>query len=206
MFDLVLVFCTAVLAPVGAYTVMIWAVQSFKGTTFDHAREYVNEVIKDLVHHRDAFQLERSNFPTYLKNDISAYLSSDEFERWVKRYRMMSQKSEASGYTSENLPYYAFTLLFVSEDSESIYESMIKNIGEEVLRLGNCTDCRLILRWFTTDDTSFHVCMAVYARTAKEQETFAQLLKIADKKTVPESENVVDPELENSLNSFKKGG
>lgn len=189
-----------VLAPPGAYTLSILGVQYFKNTDFEHARLYMHECMKDLLYKRSKFFLERTHFPQYLKNDIAAYLSETDYERWVKRFNLISKKSEESGMSSNNLPFYSFVLLVNSEENKAVYENIIRELCKNMFQLGHLTELRSYIEWSDTDDQYFKICIIVYARTASEQETFNKLITYMDSRNMGiVSNEIADPELERDL-------
>lgn len=195
-----------VLALSGAYTGIVRKLQNIKNMSKEEAKMYVGEVIKDIYYRRSSFKLENTYFPAYLKNDISAYLSQIEFEQWEKRFGMISQKAEESGTTPTGLPYYSFIVPNTSEESLEIYESMITTLCRSILSLGFCTELRVIIEWYPTNDTWYCICRVIYARTASEQEAFKRLSTYKDNRNLGiETEEIHDSELDTELNKARGG-
>lgn len=194
-----------VLALSGAFTGIVRIIQNIKKMTKEEAKMYVREIIKDIYHKRSYFKLECTYFPEDLKNDLYAYLTPTEYEQWEKRFTMISQKGEESGTTPTGLPYYSFKLPILSEESIGIYESMIRTISKDMLNSGFCTETRVIVEWYPTNEKKYFVCKVIYARTASEQESFKRLAEYKDNRKLGiTTEEVHDPELDLELSEDKE--
>ena len=195
-----------VLALSGAFTGIVKKIQDIKNMGKEETKKYVSEIIKDIYYKRSNFKLELSCFPEYMKNDISAYLTPLEFEQWKKRFGMISQRAEASGTTTTGLPYYSFILPNTSEECTGIYEEMIRAISENELTLGNCTETRVIIEWYLTNDTRYYNCQILYARTASEQVSFKRLAEYLDNRMLGiTTVEIRDPELDQELSIGREG-
>lgn len=162
------------------YVIFILAVVFYMqlfSCSYEFAKEHIKGLLEDLIYSRSSIALERTDFPSAFLNDIQAYLKTEEFEDWFRRFKLKSQLMEEAGYNS-GLPYYAVKLYVPTEDYKESYETFVNTLVANILSLNHCYPT-VLLNWHNKDG-EYEWLEIRYSRTQKEKESLVNTIIHSD--------------------------
>ena len=189
-----------VLAPLGAYALLIIFVHKINNFDYNTSVWYTSETILDIIYARSNHWLHSTDFPFKAKKDLENLYTTDSIRKWNYLLNLCSIKTEWVTIT-EGVPVYAFIVPWI-EENENAIRTIISNLSSISLSSIHCSNSKVIVEFFDTNIPNFRICRIMYSRTANEQLAFLKIHNTSVSKEIGGSatevrDQALDEELQN---------